>query len=454
MPLFFSHIQIPLAVIETRDTGARRSDRLKRFTPSHCEVLRWPKHTWSLEERITLCVLKKWYSPSQEDHCLIFNAHHAVSIQDQNPGHRLRRAVLVAQLNEMQGRGEYDEAWRTVMLETGFGDLEDQWKNTCMDLEATAAEIGIELLRGWEDKHKVSTQSGRGRLSKKRKRQCEWEGVLGFVVDHNADEVPCTPRRKLHGLFTPPASPQGCVQNPQTHQITIGRRQVARPIIPTPDHADDAGLNYRFSPPELAFRFWDDNSHGLNTTEGFRAGAFINCRGNIPLPPDRNDQVFRAETNIHLRPLPEPSSYISVWESLVPALHRGLRSTANAHIAIIDLRAIYQDQLSGLPGLYPAAAAIKQLGMITDERHYRGISEYVCNNNSIYVVYMAYVSNPGGWFGERSNVKLYSPRCLSRISVASPIQRLEWAPYFDWTVLRDLSARASTEGFSGNPSCH
>ena len=272
------------------------------------------------------------------------------------------------------------------MLETGFGDPEDQWKTTCMDLEASAAEIGIELLRGWEDKHEVSTQ---GRLSKKRKRQYNWEGVLGFVVDHNADEVPCTPPRKLHGLFKPQASPQGCVQNPQTHQITIGRRQVVRPITPPPDRADDAGLNYRFSPPELAFRFWDDNSHGLNTTGGFRAGAFINCRGNIPPPPDRTGQVFRDETNIHLRPLPEPSKYISVWESLTPALHRGLRSTANAHIAIIDLRAIYRDQLSGLPGLYPAAAAIKQLGMITDDWTYRGISEYVCNNNNIHVVYMA-----------------------------------------------------------------
>lgn len=360
------------------DVGASTEESALAGSPhlDHGVLWRQPRHTWNLEQRIVLCVLKRWYKPSYQDIHRVFNAHYASSINEQNPGHQIGRQAIATQLRDMEAQGEDNEAWRSVMLETGFGDPRGHYKNTRMDLEATAVKIGIFLLRGWDDEYKISARSGGGRSPRKRKRQSNWKGVLGFMRDDDKDDLPCTPSKKRHGLLTPATSPQGHVRNRQVHQDTQRRRQGAQPSTPPLDNPVDT-LNHRFIPPKLGFRFWDDISHGLNTPNSFLAGAFLNHSGNIPSPPDRGHPVFQQKINIHLRPLQEPSAYISVWESLAPALHRGLRSTANAHIAIINLQAIYQDQISGLPGLYPAAAAIKQLRLMGGDWTYHGRSEWL-----------------------------------------------------------------------------
>lgn len=360
------------------DVGASTEQLALAGSPrlDHKVLSKPPRHTWNLEQRIALCVLKRWYAPSYRDIHSVFNAHYASSINKQNPGHQIGRNAILAQLHDMEAQGEDNAAWRSVMLETGFGDPQGHYENTRKDLEATAGEIAVVLLRGWEDEYKISARSGSGRSPRKRKRQSNWEGVLGFMRDDDEENLPYTPSKKRHGLLTPSTSPQGRVQNRQVRQNNQRRRHGARPITPPPDDPVNT-LNYRFIPPDLGFRFWDDFSHGLNTPHGFLAGAFLNHSGNIPSPPDRSHQDFRNKIDIHLRPLEEPSAYISVWESLAPALHRGLRSTANAHIAIINLQAIYQDQLSGLPGLYPAAAAVKQLRLMGGDWAYRGRSEWL-----------------------------------------------------------------------------
>lgn len=322
---------------------------------------------------MVLCVLKRWFSPNYKDIQFVFNAHYASSINEQNPGYQIGRNAILTQLHSMEQQGEDSEAWRSVVLETEFRDPHGHYEKTRLDLEATAAGIGIILVRGWEDKAKVSTRSGRGRISKIRRRKggSNIEGVLGFAMDDTGEEELNTHPTKRHGLLTPSTSPQD--RNRVRQKCG---RQAARPFIPPPDDTDDAGVNYRFVPPELAFRFWDDESHGMNTPHGFRAGAFVNYPRNITSPPDRNDQVFRDQTNIHLQPLAKPSSYISVWEGIVPALHRGLRSSKNAHIAFINLHAVYDQQLSGIPGLYPAASAIKQLKMDI-KGNYRGVGDWL-----------------------------------------------------------------------------
>ena len=384
MPAFFSHVEIS----RRADARAPSDGSTLEGRPNlgRAALARPPRHTWSLEQRAALCVLKRWFSPSFKEIHFVFNAHYASSINEQNPGHKIGRNALLAQLHHMEDQGEDNEAWRSVVLETEFGDPRGCYENTRQDLEATATEIGIALVRGWEDKQRVSTRSGRGRLSKtrKRKRGGSVEGVLGFVVDYSEEEEPCRRPKRRYGLLTPPTSPRKSGQATQTHQTPKRKPQAGGPSIDKcakplrtrsilPGRED---YNHRFIPPDLGFRFWDNNSHGINTAEGFRAGAFVNCHRNIPSPPNRNSQVFRDQTNIHLQPLPEPSSYISVWQGILPAFHRGLRSSANAHVAIINLRAVYDQQLSGIPGLYPAADAINQLKMVI-KGNYRGIGDWL-----------------------------------------------------------------------------
>ncbi|MCJ1486684.1 hypothetical protein MMC06_006862, partial [Schaereria dolodes] len=111
----------------------------------------------------------------------------------------------------------------------------------------------------------------------------------------------------------------------------------------------------------LAFRFYDQNSNGVNGPTGFRAGRFQETNTRSNSPPDRRSKAFRDAAIIHLTPLSKPSGFISIFESPLPAIHRGLRSPANPHVAVIDLYQLAQAQKPRCPSLYPAASVIKQL---------------------------------------------------------------------------------------------
>ena len=104
-------------------------------------------------------------------------------------------------------------------------------------------------------------------------------------------------------------------------------------------------------------------SQGMNTPDKFCAGAFLQTSERIPSPPDRASKTFKEATNIHLRRKEIPSPFVSVYDSLLPALHRGLLSENNPLIAIIDLHLVSKDQNQGIPSLYPAASITKQLKM-------------------------------------------------------------------------------------------
>lgn len=372
MPAFFSHVKLSSRAEASATTNGSTLER--DLDDNRAALARPPRHSWNHEQRVALCVLRRWFSPNDKDIHLIFNKHYTASIQQQNPGHQIARNTLLAQLHDMERDGDDNEAWRSVVLETTFEDPHGYFENTRQDLEKTASDIGITLLRGWEDKYKNSPRSGSGRSPRKRKRQSNAEGVLGHVLDVTEEDQPCTPtKRRSYGLLTPPTSAKRFVRAIRSHQIARRKSQVTQSFTP---EQHDKDYIHRFIPPDLGFRFWDNNSHGLNTAEGFRAGAFVDRRRSIPSPPDRYDQVFRDQANIHLQPLAEPSSYISVWEGILPAFHRGLRSSANAHVAFINLRAVYAHQLSGIPALYPAAHVIKQFGMVL-RGNYRGRGDWL-----------------------------------------------------------------------------
>ena len=144
MPAIFSHVEIS----RKRDASAS-TDRsalagcLGRDRKVLWRAARAARHTWSLEQRVILCVFKRWFLPSFKDIQFVFNAHYASSINEQNPGHQIGRNVILAQLHEMERQGEYNEAWRGVMLDTDFEDPHRHYEDTRLDLEATAIGIGI-----------------------------------------------------------------------------------------------------------------------------------------------------------------------------------------------------------------------------------------------------------------------------------------------------------------------
>ena len=52
-------------------------------------------HSWNLEQCVTLCILKRWFSSIHKDIHLVFEAHYASSIQQQNLRHHIAWNTLV-----------------------------------------------------------------------------------------------------------------------------------------------------------------------------------------------------------------------------------------------------------------------------------------------------------------------------------------------------------------------
>ena len=122
----------------------------------------------------------------------------------------------------------------------------------------------------------------------------------------------------------------------------------------------------------------NSSSQGVNRLIGFRAGRFLH--GSIP-PPETNDIEFGKLCNIHLRPLKEPSPFVSVFDNLRPALSRALRSSGNAHVAVINIDYLSNMRIAGSEVLFRAGPLVKKYEIMghsyetNKDYHYRASSE-------------------------------------------------------------------------------
>ena len=127
--------------------------------------------------------------------------------------------------------------------------------------------------------------------------------------------------------------------------------------------------------PQLAFRFHDNIRNTICNVNGLFAGS-----SEFIAPPERHTPAFCEAAFSHLKPLNTDSPIISVWHSLLPALNRGLRSSKNSRIIIIDFQGLYKSQYHEYPGLHQAESIIVQLNKQDNTekiRGYRGRSEWL-----------------------------------------------------------------------------
>ncbi|KAL9118571.1 MAG: hypothetical protein Q9187_004882 [Circinaria calcarea] len=398
----------------TSTTRLRFPDPLKRKPP----------HRWSDDERTVLCILERWYSSSKDKGnqsatlraiLQVFVLYFAASDFDSRTTRAaLTPAALSAQIHDIWQQGEQSVAWRNVYTNTDFSDSEYHWAVTRAELSALTLGNGIDLIeKVSENKIRVKARLGNGIKRKKRKTRDSDSGVLGNVVDGNdisedneiavskrrrkcASGNSSTPRRpqqrKYHGLLTPPESPHSTVPGPMhscidltpssrlqgmnLQQFALGHSSTSDPLeIRTSQNSPCAARNsrrfikkrpWKYERPRpktcgLAFRIWDDYSHGTNTEEGFRAGAFpVTTLDPIPPPPDHNSSTFRDIAINHITPLEKPSCLISITTSPLRPLHRCLRSTSNGKVAMIDLGYLKTHQPWTFPRLYYASAVIRK----------------------------------------------------------------------------------------------
>ena len=133
---------------------------------------------------------------------------------------------------------------------------------------------------------------------------------------------------------------------------------------------------------KLGFRFYDDRTNGIRDGQGFRALAFAAS----PIPPMETDIAsLQALAFLHLRPVRHPSHFISLFTNLRPALHRALRSSSNARVAIINMDYLLDHPVAGLPRAFDAAKVAQQFDITGFD--WRQKKEYGYEYTAEYVVW-------------------------------------------------------------------
>ncbi|MCJ1257485.1 hypothetical protein MMC24_005310 [Lignoscripta atroalba] len=412
--------------VQVHRTSAKSKVNLPAVKYVNATLPQPSKHNWSLEEEGVLCVLTRWlisvnsftkHGIAMQDIRLILCAYFANDLVNQDSRSSLSNSAIAARIWKMKQEGEDNLAWREVYVETDFRDPKGLWSTTKLELKATAAAIGIVLVeRGFEHKMEVLANAGRGFKSKKRKRSDGCTGVLGFRSDWSENEADTMVTSPIRRACLPTLTPSPGPRKAQTAKPTIKihpshinyetvtfsnhNKRTAKQFdgsLPTPMSSrrsfpkkkkpkdkDRIPLHkHTFKEQGLAFRSYDDDSNGVNTPTGFRAGAYREPAIWPKPPPDRRSKEFREAATIHLTPMEKPSGYISITQSPLAPIHRALRSTANPKVAIIDLHHLTEAQKPHCPSLYPAKSVINQLGILgfKKERNksypYKGTSEWI-----------------------------------------------------------------------------
>ncbi|MCJ1365014.1 hypothetical protein MMC16_004132 [Acarospora aff. strigata] len=277
----------------------------------------------------------------------------------------------------------YNKPVQRVFLETLFVDEFRAWSNVKEELEKTAEEVGIRLhTRLSEDKDDILQKYGGEFKRTKRRRSIRTtdDGVLGNVAYESEEEqLVCeTPAKTQIYLPTPSPTPHKGMEfhhqsnRNQDSPLPVKRkRRKTDPAIPQGMHQQSQTADLA-PKTKLGFRMYDDNSSGVNGPAGFRAGLFSDCNGEVSSPPDIGSKAFYNAAKNHFNWVREPTPFISMYQGLLPVLHRGFQSVANASVAVIDLQAV-----SASSKLYVAAQVIKQLGLRHGSFQYRGISEWL-----------------------------------------------------------------------------
>lgn len=389
---WFSHVEIPTKSIE------RKPDS-EDFTDQHCDytpLRKRPRHRWTLEERETLCVLWRWYGNSPKELAKVFNGYFSTKSQSY---HQLEvtGSALAVQFYEMQRYGVKAEAFISVYIETLFVDEFCVWSDLKGDLEQTARRLSIVLeRRTHENKEELSQKCDQvaGKVKRKKALSCV-DSVLGNIAFASDTEPDLRTLENGSGYLTPSPTPRkgshtqyNSVKAKKYHHIPATPQSLRQPpsLGPSPskpvrwnETCIDPGAvppdsDERLPRPQLVFRFYNDHSSGVNTPDGMRAGLFQN-RARCPPPPDIDSKAFHKEAAKHFSWTQEPTPFISMYESILPVLHRGLLSTIDACIAVIDLHAVSRSRNHSK--VYAGAYIIKRLGLQQDAYGYRARTEWL-----------------------------------------------------------------------------
>lgn len=407
-----SHVEI---LIESHEVELSSEASTHPPSCNYTALSRKSRHNWSLEEREALCILRRWYCNSWKELGRIFNAYFTGKSQSDNIP-EVTGSALSMQFLEMQRHRVKSQAFESVFIETLFADESRTWDAVRRDLEQSARAIGIPLIRKlYEDREELLKICEEVPKCLKRKKftNCT-DSVLGsFAYRSDGEESgPATPAKRSRYLTPSPTPQKGskALTKVNSTQYDSGARKKQHKLTPAtpqslrrpsqhgirspktdpqskncfgpealPMDRDDISLGQfnQLPRPRIVFRFYDNNSSGVNTPTGMRAGLFQDSRLPLSPPPEIDTKAFRKEAIKHFSWTREPTPFISMCQSILPALHRGLLSSMDASIAVIDLHTVSRSQEWNHSKVYVAGHIIKRLGLRQEVYGYRGRSEWL-----------------------------------------------------------------------------
>lgn len=293
---------------------------------------------------------QKLYGNSIQDLTSILNHTLATELRAEGFRSGVPTSTVQWQLQDMQqGSSGYD-IWRNVIVNASISEARKTFREDRDIIEDAALALGIGLHLRTEEVDR-SKPHGR-RLGKRARKIEEIRGVLGDLVSSSDDSEsdPHNPgnRRKSSSIETPPGTStrqgQSRLLTPISRQsggTTPGSLRKTSSVKKTATTAKHVSRNVGESAsrtkglPKLCFRWYNNQSQGLNTPTELRAGRFLDKSQEIP-PPEWDPEAVRN----HLVPHKLPSPFISFRESLRPCIFRALKAgvDTNACITAVDLQ--------------------------------------------------------------------------------------------------------------------
>jgi hypothetical protein len=267
----------------------------------------------------------------------------------------IKANTLVARWNSIKDRDGRHDLWEKVHLGLTPHEARHRYRHLLDDIEESALDLKIPLTLRVQEHHGVSRHLKR--LGPKARRVKGIRGVLGdamLAMDGTDSEI--EPPAKLRRVRSAGDSPRGAgfrqTDNrfPAPHSAPVGggTPKVARRLSTASQAAGQVTESRQLNEeppkrlykvlPRLLFRYSDDHSSSkgpfFNNCTGFIAGRFVEDPANIPTPPV--GAALKAVALSHLTPEFVTTPFISFFSSMLPALHRAIRSSSNPYLTIID----------------------------------------------------------------------------------------------------------------------
>ncbi|EER42665.1 conserved hypothetical protein [Histoplasma capsulatum H143] len=242
-----------------------------------------PRHKWTDQQRVVLCVLRQFYALEKKDEAEIFNHIFEPELEDFENG--LPVTTVNTQCHHMMIKNH--PIWVSVNL-TSLSD--DEYKECRRIIELASMELDIYLRQRSFDDGQVNPNSDED------------------VNPHESLEKPEPVTEPGHSLVA---------RLPRT-SIRLGYGGAKT--------------------PQILYRFFNSQSIGINTPKYFACGLANTLHHSL-----YNQHDIEAMAKTHLSRVEVNSPFISTFSALLPCVHRMLTRSQNSGVSIVDASKLDQN---------------------------------------------------------------------------------------------------------------